>query len=164
MHQISPVTLVAGVSAIIGIPLIIVSGQLLLGFSKPFLPSWIANRSLKRKDFEKLIHKILLILERFERIIRPRWKLVASPLAQRFIALIFFILAIIIALPIPFGNLPPAIVIVALCLGMIEQDGVVIVLAVLAACAVVAIMASAIYAFFSLAFVGIQKQFNRIFS
>ncbi|MCX7593209.1 MAG: exopolysaccharide biosynthesis protein [Fischerella sp.] len=155
---------IAGVSAIIGIPLIIVAGQLFLGLSKPFLPRWIANRSLKRKDFEKLIHKILLILERFERIIRPRWKLVASPLAQRFIALIFLILAIIIALPIPFGNLPPAIVIVALCLGLIEQDGVVIVLGVLAACAVVAIMASAIYALFSLAFVGIQKQFNRIFS
>ncbi len=153
---------IAGVSAIIGIPLIIISTQLLLGFRKPYLPGWIANRSLKRKDFEKLINKILLILEKFERVIRPRWKFVASPLAQRFLALLFLILAIVIALPIPFGNLPPAIVIVALCLGMIEQDGLVILLTALSACVVLAVMASAIYALFSVGLTSIQRQFNKI--
>ncbi|NDJ22246.1 exopolysaccharide biosynthesis protein [Nostoc sp. B(2019)] len=151
---------IAGVSAIIGLPLMIVSVQLILGFNKPRLPSWIANRSLKRKDFEKLINKILSILEKFESVVRPRWKFVASPLGQRLLGLLFLILAIVIALPIPFGNLPPAVAIVVISLGMIEQDGVVIVLGALGACVVLAIMASVIAALFSAAFTGIQRQFN----
>jgi len=152
---------IAGVSAIIGIPLMIVSVQLLLGFAKPWLPGWIANRSLKRKDFEKVINKILQILEKFETVIRPRWKFVASPLVQRILGLLFLILAIVIALPIPFGNLPPAIAIVVISLGMIEQDGVIIILGALGACVVLAIMASAIAALSSIALTHIQRLFNK---
>jgi hypothetical protein len=37
---------IAGLSAIIGTPLLLVSGQLVLGFHQPWLPSWIGNRSL----------------------------------------------------------------------------------------------------------------------
>jgi len=137
---------VAGISAIIGIPLMIFSAQLLLGFSKPWLPDWIANRSFKRQDFEKLIKKILLTLEKFERVIRPRWKFVTKPLAQRILGLLLLILAIIIALPIPFGNMLPAIVILIIALGLIEQDGVVIMLGVLGACVIIATIAFAISA------------------
>ncbi|MFQ4145401.1 exopolysaccharide biosynthesis protein [Chlorogloeopsis sp. ULAP02] len=140
---------VAGVSAIIGIPLMIVSAQLVLGFSKPWLPRWIANRSFKRKDFEKVINKILRYLQKYEKVIRPRWRFISSPLAQRLLGLLFLVLAFVIALPIPFGNLPPAVTIVVISLGIIEQDGVVIVLGVLAACAVLVIMTSAIAALLS---------------
>lgn len=137
---------VAGISAIIGIPLMIFSAQLLLGFSKPWLPGWIANRSFKRKDFEKLIKKILLTLEKLEKVIRPRWKFVTKPLAQRILGMLLLILAIIIALPIPFGNMLPAIVILIIALGLIEQDGVVIMLGVLGACVIIATIAFAISA------------------
>ncbi|MBF2008816.1 MAG: exopolysaccharide biosynthesis protein [Chlorogloeopsis fritschii C42_A2020_084] len=147
---------VAGVSAIIGIPLMIISGQLMLGFSKPWLPKWIANRSLKRKDFEKIIKKILHYLQKCERVIRPRWRFVTSPLAQRLLGLLFLVLAFVIALPIPFGNLPPAVAIAIISLGIIEQDGVVIVLGVLAACAILVIMASAIAALLSVVLVHLR--------
>jgi hypothetical protein len=144
---------VAGVSAILGIPLMMFSAQLLLGFSKPWIPSWIANRSLKRKDFEKLIKKFLLTLEKFENVIRPRWKFVTKPLAQRILGLLLLILAIIIALPIPFGNMLPAIVIVIISLGLIEQDGLVIVLGALGACIILAIIAFAVSSIGRFAFI-----------
>jgi hypothetical protein len=132
---------IAGVSAIIGIPLMIVSVQLLLGFRKPWLPSWVANRSLKRKDVEKVVLKILLILEKYESVIRPRWKFITTPLARRILGLILVILAFIIALPIPFGNMLPAIVTVVISLGLIEEDGVVIVLGASSACVIFAAIA-----------------------
>jgi hypothetical protein len=137
---------VAGVSAIIGIPLMIVSAQLLLGFRKPWLPAWIANRSLKRKDVEKLVNKILITFEKYESVIRPRWKFVTAPLARRILGLILLILAFIIALPIPFGNMLPAIVILIISLGLIEQDGVVIFLGVSSACVLFAVIAFALSA------------------
>ncbi|BAZ14124.1 exopolysaccharide synthesis ExoD [Calothrix sp. NIES-4071] len=137
---------VAGVSAIIGIPLMIVSAQLLLGFRKPWLPSWIANRSLKRKDVEKLISKILVILKKYESVIRPRWKFVTHRNAQRLLGLLLLILAFIIALPIPFGNMIPAIIIIIISLGLIEQDGVVIALGACLSCVLFAFVAYALLA------------------
>lgn len=135
---------VAGVSAIIGIPLMIVSLQLLLGFRKPWLPSWIANRSLKRKDVEKLFNKILLILEKYESVIRPRWKFVTHRNAQRLLGLLLLILAFIIALPIPFGNMLPAIIIIIISLGLIEQDGVVIAFGICLSCVLIGFIAYAL--------------------
>jgi hypothetical protein len=138
---------VAGVSAIIGIPLMMVSAQLLLGFRKPWLPSWIANRSLKRKDVEKLISKILSILQKYEHVIRPRWKFVTNPFGQRLLGLLLLILAFVIALPIPFGNMFPAIIILIISLGLIENDGIVI---AFGACLSLILFAAIVYALLAL--------------
>lgn len=142
---------VAGVSAIIGIPLMLVSAQMFLGFARPKLPGWIAKRPVKRTKIEKIIYKGLDYLEKFERLIQPRWEFVNLPLVGRLLGLLIFALAVIIALPIPLGNMLPAIAIFMISLGMIERDGVVIVLGVIAACVIITIMAGAIAALFSVA-------------
>lgn len=149
---------VAGMSAIIGIPLILVSAQLLLGFSSPWLPKWIANRSIKRKDFEKIVYKVLPYLEKVEKVIRPRWQFFTTRKVERLLGLLLLLLGIIIALPIPLGNMLPAIAIVVICLGMIEKDGAAVVLGVAIACAILTLMAGAIFAFLSLFFARLEKQ------
>lgn len=140
---------IAGVSAIIGIPLVIFSTQLLLGFSSPKLPKWLANRTLKRRDFERIIRAILYHLRRFEHIIRPRWQFATTPLAERLLGLLFLVLAFVIVLPIPLGNFLPAIAIVMISLGLIEADGVLVVVGAIAALIILAIMTSAIAALLS---------------
>jgi hypothetical protein len=135
---------IAGISAIISIPLMIVSAQLVLGFRKPWLPSWVANRSFKRQDVEKVVSKILTILEKYESIIRPRWKFVTTPPARRILGLILVILGFIIALPIHFGNMLPAIIVVVISLGLIEEDGIVIILGAISACLIFAVIAFAL--------------------
>lgn len=140
---------IAGVSAFIGMPLVLVSLQLMLGYTTPWFPKWIANRSIKRKDFEKGVNIVLRYLARFEKIIRPRWKLMTTPIAERLLSILFFLLACVIVLPIPFGNFLPAIALVIISLGLIEGDGLVIVVGIITACLVLAVMAGAIVAFFS---------------
>ncbi|MBD1854213.1 MULTISPECIES: exopolysaccharide biosynthesis protein [Leptolyngbya] len=140
---------IAGVSAFIGMPLVLVSLQLMLGYTTPWFPKWIANRSIKRKDFEKGVNIVLRYLARFEKIIRPRWKLITTPIAERLLSILFFLLACVIVLPIPFGNFLPAIALVIISLGLIEGDGLVIVVGIITACLVLAVMAGAIVAFFS---------------
>lgn len=149
---------VAGVSAIIGLPLMLVSAQLLLGFPSPWLPRWIANRSIKRKDFEKIVYKVLPYLEKVEKVIRPRWQFFTTRKVERLLGLLLLLLGIIIALPIPLGNMLPAIAIVVICLGMIEKDGAAVVLGVVAACAILTLMAGAIFAFLSLVFARLERQ------
>lgn len=153
---------IAGVSAIIGIPLIIVSIQLLLGFPSPRLPQWIASRSIKRRDFEKIVQQILRYLEKFERVIRPRWGFATTQLVERLLGFLFLMLAIVIALPIPFGNMLPAIAIVVISLGMIEGDGLVIVVGTIAACIILVLMTGAIITFFSWVTTFLRSQLTRI--
>jgi len=141
---------VAGFSAIIGIPLMLISGQLFLGFKRVWLPRWIAKRSFKRKFLEQAIYKMLHYLKKIERLVRPRWYFMSSSLVNRFLGLLLLILGIVIALPIPFGNFLPALAVLIISLGIIEKDGLVIAIGVVTAIVVLIIMASAIAAFSSL--------------
>ncbi|MBD1843606.1 exopolysaccharide biosynthesis protein [Cyanobacteria bacterium FACHB-63] len=148
---------IAGVSAIIGTPLVIFSIQLLCGFSSPRLPRWLANRGFKRKDFEKIVRQVLRYLQMFERFIRPRWHFATTPLVERSLGLLFLLLAFVIVLPIPFGNILPAIAIVAISLGLIEADGVLVVFGTIAALVILALMTGAIVVFFSSVFQFLSK-------
>jgi hypothetical protein len=52
----------------------------------------------------------------------------STPAAERVIGLICVILSILSALPIPFGHMVPALALVVIGLGLIEHDGVAILL------------------------------------
>ncbi|WP_241994154.1 exopolysaccharide biosynthesis protein [Chroococcidiopsis cubana] len=135
---------VAGVSAIIAIPLMLVSAQLSLGFSRPYLPKWLAKRRWKQKNLAKVVEKGLNYLAKAEKIVRPRWGFITSRLAQRLLGLFILLMAIVIALPIPLGNMLPAIAIVVISLGMSEGDGLLVIVGVVAASIILAVMVSAI--------------------
>lgn len=117
---------IAGISAILGIPLMLVSAQLVLGFQRPWLPKWVIDRPFKRERFEPIVYRALRPLEKLERLLKPRWRFLTIPLVERLIGLLLLLLAIVIALPIPFGNILPAIAIVVISLGLIEGDGLMI--------------------------------------
>jgi hypothetical protein len=136
----------AGMSAFVGIPLILVSTQLVIGFRQPWLPHWLLKRSFKRQHFEKLVRKALHLIEKLEKALKPRWQFFTNPTFERLIGLLLLFLAVIIALPIPFANMVPAIVIALICLGMIERDGVVIAISSVMIFAILVLSATAIIA------------------
>lgn len=139
---------IAGVSAFVAIPLLLVAAQLTIGFRHPWLPRRILERPLKRQHFEKLIGYAIRYLRKIERVLKPRWQFFTHSIFERFLGLLLVILAAIIALPIPFGNMLPAIAIVFICLGMIEKDGLVIALSVTLSCAILVLAIVAILTFF----------------
>jgi hypothetical protein len=141
---------VAGISAVIGIPLLLVSSQLTLGFRHPWLPGQVLERPIKRQHFEKLMHQAIRHVRKIERVLKPRWPFFTHPAFERCIGLLLMILSIIIALPIPFGNMVPAIAVVFICLGMIEKDGLVLALSALASCVILALAIAALLTFFPL--------------
>ena len=66
-----------------------------------------------------------------------------------------FVLSVILALPIPFGNIPPALAICLMALGILEQDGWWIVAGLITAAIGVAIVSGVLFAMFETAlFVG----------
>jgi hypothetical protein len=73
-----------------------------------------------------VISAAIPFLQQLENFVEPRLSLFTSAEAERGVGVILFLLSFIIALPIPFGNMLPAIVIVLICLGLIEKDGLII--------------------------------------
>ncbi|MGU3494361.1 exopolysaccharide biosynthesis protein [Xanthobacteraceae bacterium A53D] len=112
-----------GTSSVLGAPLVFLSAQLMLGM-RPWLPAFIAKRSIARKDFATLIGKAIPWLARAEALLRPRLGLMVHPVAERVVGLMCFILAVILILPIPLGNMLPALAISLMALGLLERDGV----------------------------------------
>jgi hypothetical protein len=63
-------------------------------------------------------------LQRFEKLARPRYWMVPQAVAERFVGLVVLIMALMLILPIPFGNGLPAWAIMFVSLGLSERDGV----------------------------------------
>lgn len=117
---------IPGLSTLTGIPLALVALQMVLGMRAPYLPGWLARRSLRRKDFRRLIERTAPWLQRLERFMKPRWRVFGVLTAERWMGAFCLVLAIVLALPIPFGNFLPAISVALISLGLIEEDGLLV--------------------------------------
>lgn len=114
---------IPGFSTVTGVPLILIGGQMLLGHPRPWLPKVISERSLSSADFQRFVVRAVPYLERAERYLRPRLIGLTEGWFERFLGAHCAVMAIVLALPIPAGNLLPALAICFVALGLLEKDG-----------------------------------------
>lgn len=134
-----------GTAGILGLPLLFLSAQMMLGLD-PWLPGFIARRSMARSTFQALVERITPWLLRAERLLRARMELLAHPRAQRLLGALCLIVSVALVLPVPFANLVPSVALCIIGLGVLERDGLWIVLGVLAAFGSLAYVAGLAYA------------------
>lgn len=121
-----PAPIAPGLSAVMGAPLLLLSAQLVWGLDHPWFPkSWLA-RSFRRADVARMLRPTIPWLEKIERYLKPRMERIAGWRARRLIGAIVLWNALLLSLPIPFGNLIPAWAIILAALGQIERDGVLV--------------------------------------
>ena len=125
-----------GTSAILGAPLLLLTAQLALGVG-PWLPRVVTRRTLPRASIAPAMRRIAGWLVGRRRLFRPRLRRLVSPAAVRAAAALSSVLALILFLPVPFGNMLPALAISLLALGILRRDGLWILAG--AACAAVAV-------------------------
>ena len=111
-----------GASAILGAPLLFLTAQLAFG-RDPWLPEVIVARSMERAHFASVVQRVAPWLARAERLLRPRLAVLARPPFEYVIGAVCLFLSIILFLPIPMGNMPPAIAICLFALAILERDG-----------------------------------------
>jgi len=141
---------IPGLSTAVVIPTGIISYQMLRGQKDLSLPRWLLDRSVPRSAFSACVNTILPFLEKAEGKVRPRWRWVSSRAAKRFIGFFVLLMAAIIALPIPFTNMPFAIAIFIIALGLAEEDGALICLGLLLGIALIALIGVAALGILSL--------------
>lgn len=134
-----------GTSGVLGVPLLFLAAQLALGLPA-WLPRPIADRSITRERFAALTQRLLPWLARAEPLLRPRWPALSGALPVRLAGLLCFVLAAVLALPVPLGNVAPAFAISVMMLGVLRHDGAWLVAGALAAVAALAIAVGVIWA------------------
>lgn len=113
---------IPGTSFVTGLPLALLTFQMALG-RPPRLPAFISRRTLPRAGLAAVLNRAAPWLARGERHLRPRLPLLVSAPAERAIGILTVILSLIVMLPVPFGNMLPALAIIAFALALMEKDG-----------------------------------------
>ncbi|MCC6415926.1 MAG: exopolysaccharide biosynthesis protein [Opitutaceae bacterium] len=126
---ITPIPL-PGLSTPFGLAIAFIALRLALG-QRPWLPMKLQRKELPPGFFLKVFivaGKVIALLESF---LKPRWAFISAPgPALQVHALFIFIAALVLLLPlpIPFSNSFPAWTILLLAAGMLERDGLFIIL------------------------------------
>jgi hypothetical protein len=112
---------------ICGLLLALVAGQLAAGMASPWLPRSLLGRSIRKADLQRAVSRAVPILRRLERWSRPRIRLFEHGLAMRTMGLLILTLALalIVAAPI-VGQIPLGLAVSLVGLGLVERDGVVV--------------------------------------
>jgi hypothetical protein len=114
---------IPGSSTVLGLLLALIALQLLIGRRRVWLPERLNRWSFDREGFGRVVGRATPWLARFERMARPRYWPASYRLAERLAGAVAVVLSLMIMLPIPFANGPPAIAICLLALGISERDG-----------------------------------------
>lgn len=124
------VGIIPGITTLLGLPLLLLSLQLVIGSPRPWFPRSVSARSMERSAFARMVASIRPRLQRFEKLLKPRLLPLTSTWAERIIGLCCLVAAALVFLPIPFGNLLPAVALCAFGLALMERDGVLVLLGV----------------------------------
>lgn len=134
-----------GASAVLGIPLILLSAQLMFGLRRPWFPGFMLRRGISTDKFAKVGERLEPLTRRAEGLLSRRLDLLTGLIGRRVVGLICLLLSIMLALPIPFGNVVPAAAISLFALGLLARDGWAVLAGIAATIASAAILAGVGY-------------------
>ncbi|RZJ95954.1 MAG: exopolysaccharide biosynthesis protein [Novosphingobium sp.] len=117
-----------GGTTITGAPLLFLSMELAWGRDSLWLPGWIERASINRRTFRDLSGRFMKAIRFSERLSRPRLAFLSGPFGQGLVGLACLFLSIVLVLPVWGGNLVPAIAIGLFSLGIMQRDGLAIIL------------------------------------
>ncbi|KKC24157.1 hypothetical protein WP12_20935 [Sphingomonas sp. SRS2] len=125
----------------LAIPLAILSAQLVIGVRRPWLPAWVLRREVRTETFAKIVTRLSPLTRRVERILQRRIDVLTGIVGHRLIGLACLVLSIVLALPIPLGNVLPGAAIALFALALLNRDGIAALAGIAAALASAAIVA-----------------------
>jgi hypothetical protein len=136
-----------GATFILGLPLIFVAWQMFASRrSRIWLPERMGDYAFDNATFFVFVNRISPWLQCAETLIKPRGWFFGSRLAERLIGLLALVLAVVIFLPIPFGNWLPAFALAVIGFAHMERDGLGLVAGALIGIISLAVAASVILA------------------
>jgi hypothetical protein len=123
--------IVPGVATIASVAVVFPSAEMLLGRSRPTFPRFLSKRPFDFERFKRFTQRIRPLLRAIEHLSRPRWTL-PHGIARRLVGALVLFLALSALWPLPLVNIIPGAIIVILAIAYLQDDGLLLTLAVAA--------------------------------
>ncbi len=125
-----PITAIPGMSQVFGFAMIVLMAQLLFERRILWLPERISKKMIKNESLKKITHLLIKYHKKIEAFVKPRIPMLTSvgALKVHYIFLIFTVLVLALPFPAPFANTIPALAIILITFGIIEKEGVSIII------------------------------------
>lgn len=123
---------IPGVSTVFGAAILLIGISRLIGRDL-WIPAKLKHRTIRTKKLRPLLRKALTWLHKIEKVSRPnriRW-LVANGVVDRINSLALILGAVLLMMPfglIPFSNTVPAVALLFFSIGLLQRDGVCVLL------------------------------------
>jgi hypothetical protein len=132
-------------STVPGLMLAAVAVQMIAGRREPVFPHFVTARRLPTRYLYSLGGRAIPVLRYLEKAVHPRWPTTFEA-AKRFVGVMVLLLtAVLLLTPIPLSNIAPAIVIALISLAYIEEDGLLLCSALLAAVVLIGVASAAVW-------------------
>jgi len=120
-----------GVPQIVALPLMFVSGQILLGRETPWLPRRLGERRVAKTSLEGLARRAGPWLRRIEAVSRPRFAAFTRAPLDQLVGVALVVFSISILVPLPGTNTVPGIAVVIVAMGLLQRDGILVIVGAL---------------------------------
>jgi hypothetical protein len=120
-----------GVPQVVALPLMFVSAQIALGRQVPWLPGSLGAREVSKSALTALSRRAERWLRRIEALSRPRLTALTRHPLDRFVGLALVLFSASILVPLPGTNTVPGIAVVIVAMGLLQRDGILVILGAL---------------------------------
>jgi hypothetical protein len=132
-------------STVPGFILAVMAVQLIVGRAEPVFPQFIMTRRLPTKELLRLGDRAIRVLKYLEKVVHPRWPMTFE-VAKRAVGIMVLLLTVVLLLtPVPLSNVAPAMVISLISLAYVEEDGLLLSVAFLAAIILIGVGSAAVW-------------------
>jgi len=114
-----------GSTLITALPLLVTTGQMMLGYPHVRLPRRLARMRLDPLKLRRTVLRLRPITRRLERVLKPRYAMLFSRRNERPLGLLLFVIAFALFLPVPLSGWFPAIALFVFGVGLVERDGLI---------------------------------------
>jgi hypothetical protein len=130
--SINVLPLPPGTTFFFAMPVLLIAGQMIIGRETPWFPARLDRRGVTKAELARITGKIEWLEDWIERLFKPRLASLTGRTASRVIGLTCFLLALIIAIPVPLLHHAPAASIAMFGLALIYRDGALVIVAAIA--------------------------------
>lgn len=145
MLLLALVAITPGLSILAGLLLMIPAIQMIAGKPAPVFPGRIATRSFPARHLAAVVQRAVPMLGYLERMVHPRWHTPPEATKRLVGAVVMLLSATLVFIPVPLSNEVPALVIALISLAYIEEDGLLLAIALLAAAVVLMAAMAAVW-------------------
>lgn len=115
-----------GGKAVFAVPITLLAFELAFQRNEVWLPRWALRASLSRPAYRAAVSRIMRPIRFVENLTRPRLHVLTGPAGEIVMGVLCVILAVVMALPVPFGDMLPGLALLFFSLGVMQKDGIAI--------------------------------------